>query len=72
MNSLIGIVAGEGVIEDDYVQAAGGADKVIASTAPVLPLTDLVARSLLPHLVRVIEALGAAAVSLQGKISVHG
>ena len=41
VNLLVGVVAGEGVVQDLDVEAAAGAHVLVASTAPVLPLPDL-------------------------------
>ena len=38
---LVGVVAGEGVVQDLDVEAAAGTHVLVASAAPVLPLPDL-------------------------------
>ena len=64
------IKAGVGVVQDFDVKAGGLAKVLVAAGAPVLPLPDLLTASLLPHLVRVVEAHRLVAVVLQGKVSV--
>ena len=44
------------MVQDFDVKAAGLAEVLVAAGAPVLPLPDLLTASLLPHLVRVVEA----------------
>ena len=58
------------MIEDHDVEPAAGADVVVASAAPVLPLPDLGTAPLFPHLLRVVEATRALAVVLQSKVTV--
>ena len=41
---------------------------LIAAGSPVLPLTHLAARALLPHRTRVLETARLAAVQLQGEV----
>ena len=67
---LAGVVAGVGLVEDDDVQPAVLAVVVVAAGAPVLPLPHLVAAPLLPHLLGVVETPAAAAVTLQGEVTV--
>ena len=63
------VVAGESVVEDHDVEAAAGADVVVASTAPMLPLSYLTATPLLPHRLRVVKASTSATVTFQSKIT---
>ena len=42
----------------------------VAAAAPVLPLPDLAAAPLLPHLLRVVKALGVRAVVFEGKVPI--
>ena len=38
---LVGVVTGEGVVQDLNVEPAAGANVLVASATPVLPLPDL-------------------------------
>lgn len=67
---LAGVVAGVGLVQDDDVEPAVLAVVVVAAGAPVLPLSHLVAAPLLPHLLGVVETPAAAAVTLQGEVTV--
>ena len=67
---LAGVEAGVCVVEDDDLQAAVLAVVVVAAGAPVLPLPDLGAAPLLPHLLRVVEASAARPVTLQREVSI--
>ena len=66
---LLRVEASEGVVEDEDVEAAVAAHVLVAAGAPVLPLSDLVAGALLPHLIRVVEAFRVAAVALESKVA---
>ena len=70
LDLLAGVEAGEGVVEDLHVQPLLLADVVVAAGAPVLPLPDLGAAPLLPHLLRVVEASAACPVTLQREVSI--
>ena len=50
LTNLLRVEAGVGVVEDFDVEPAGLAEVLVAAGAPVLPLADLLAASLLPHL----------------------
>lgn len=52
------------VVPHDYVQTATLALVLIAARAPVLPLAHLPTRTLLPHIIRVVETTGALTVFL--------
>ena len=61
---LLRIETGEGLVEDLNMQSAFFTMVFVTSGPPMLPLSDLFAVHLLPHLVRVIEAFGFCAVIL--------
>lgn len=61
---LTGVVAGVGEVSDHYVKPSGFAFVLVAPGAPVLPLAGLLAGSLLPHVIRVVETPRVGAVIL--------
>lgn len=62
------VVALVRVVGHQDVDASVVAFVVVAAGAPVLPFTRLFAAPLLPHVLRVIEALGSRAIGLEGKV----
>ena len=67
---LARVVAGVGVVQHQDLQPAVTTVEVVAAGAPVLPLPDLGAAPLLPHLLRVVEASAACPVTLQREVSI--
>lgn len=61
-------VASVTIISNDYMEPPGMAKILVASAPPMLPLPNLPARFLLPHLIRVVETLRVFPVGLQCEI----
>lgn len=62
------MVAGEGVVGDDDVDAATVAIVLVAAGAPVLPESDLPTRAFLPHGARVVETPRPLSVAFKCKV----
>lgn len=68
---LIFVITSERMICDLNVQPAIAAQVLITAGAPMLPLPDLSAGPLLPHLMIVIQAFGRRTIGLKCKVLIR-